>query len=151
MNKAKTGNTIFDRMVNQITTAAHQAASVPESSPSSSSGGESSRLGQLMKLSGMSSLSSSTSTKEKKLEDLQSTVEKWEGELDLGTAEKMLKWHAEAIGRMVELSSAGDVPKNTFALLKVLADSFGKAYLETALDTYVHFLALPCIWLGYEN
>lgn len=32
-----------------------------------------------------------------------------DGELDLGVAEKMLKWHAEAIGRMVELSSSGDV------------------------------------------
>ena len=31
----------------------------------------------------------------------------------------------------------GDRPKNAFTLLKVLADSFGKAYLETALDTYV--------------
>jgi hypothetical protein len=26
-------------------------------------------------------------------------------------------------------------PKNAFVLLRVLADSFGKAYVETALDT----------------
>lgn len=33
-------------------------------------------------------------------------------------------------------------PKNAFSLLKVLADSFGKAYLETALDTALHQLEL---------
>jgi hypothetical protein len=35
--------------------------------------------------------------------------EEGDGELDIGVAEKMLKWHAEAVGRMVELSSPGDV------------------------------------------
>ena len=35
-------------------------------------------------------------------------------------------------------------PKNAFTLLKVLADSFGKGYLETALDTCVlSLLSLP--------
>lgn len=34
-------------------------------------------------------------------------------------------------------------PKNAFSLLKVLADSFGKAYLETALDTCVLIQSVP--------
>jgi hypothetical protein len=37
----------------------------------------------------------------------------------------------------MELGDAACRPKNAFTLLKVLADSFGKAYLETALDTFV--------------
>lgn len=35
--------------------------------------------------------------------------EEGDGELNLDVAERMLEWHAEAIGRMVELSPAGDV------------------------------------------
>lgn len=121
MNKAKSGNTIFDRMVNQLTTAAHQAAltakeAIPDPSPLMN--GESSRLGQLMKLSGMSALSKDKS----KIESPESMYEVGDGALDLGVAEKMLKWHAEAVGRMVELSAAADV--SVFFILS-LPKSFG--------------------------
>lgn len=34
---------------------------------------------------------------------------KEDGELDINVAERMLKWHAEAIGRMVDLSAVADV------------------------------------------
>ncbi|KAM0751654.1 Sec10-domain-containing protein [Meredithblackwellia eburnea MCA 4105] len=151
MNKAKPSNTIFDRVVNQLTTAAHQAAQnakdlVPESAPVvPHQQAESSRLDRLMKLSGLSTnkISSSDNTSggggEVVAENL---FEEGDGELDLAVAEKMATWHAEAVGRMVELSAAGDVPKNAFALLKVLADSFGKAYVETALDTALHTISL---------
>lgn len=113
MNKAKPSNTIFDRMVNQLTTAAHQAATnakelVPEPT------WESSRLDRLMKLSG---LSSNPKEKEKNMVVVgvqeegneQLMFQDGDGALDLGVAQKMLKWHAEAVGRMVELSKAGDV------------------------------------------
>ena len=36
-------------------------------------------------------------------------VDDREGELNLDVAERILRWHAEAIGRCVELSSASDV------------------------------------------
>ncbi|KAK4704080.1 exocyst complex component 5, partial [Phenoliferia sp. Uapishka_3] len=149
MNKAKPSNTIFDRVVNQLTTAAHQAAQnakdlVPDAAHLPIAPGEHSRLDRLMKLSGLSTmakekLSLGQGDGEVVLEKL---FEDGDGELDLGVAEKMATWHAEAVGRMVELSAAGDVPKNAFALLKVLADSFGKAYVETALDTALHTLSL---------
>jgi hypothetical protein len=32
-----------------------------------------------------------------------------DGVLTVDMAERMLKWHAEAVGRVVELSAAGDV------------------------------------------
>lgn len=64
-----------------------------------------------------------------------------DGELTLTVAERMLRWHAEAIGRCVDLSSPSDVAKNAFALLKVLAEALLKAYLETAIDAFTAQLA----------
>lgn len=111
MNKARPSNTIFDRMVNQLTTAAAQAASsaLPNSpqlmSPTPDS--ESSRLGQLMKLSGIATLTTNKGAKEDG--NFEKLFEEGDGELDLAISQKMLKWHAEAVGRMVELSASGDV------------------------------------------
>ncbi|GAA5991087.1 hypothetical protein JCM11641_004427 [Rhodosporidiobolus odoratus] len=160
MNKAKPTNTIFDRVVNQLSSAAHQAAHAGSSSHPVSSTPEHpvatdpSRLDRLMKFSGLSNIvekssntmgaSSSATPAQHGGEEIspERMYEEGDGELHVETAEKMLEWHAEAVGRMVELSAAGDVPKNAFTLLKVLADSFGKAYLETALDTAIHQLTL---------
>lgn len=57
------------------------------------------------------------------------------GELSLDLAERMLRWHAEALGRCVDLGQASEVPKNTFSLLRVLTDAYLKAYVEAALET----------------
>ncbi|CAO1620019.1 unnamed protein product [Parajaminaea phylloscopi] len=65
-----------------------------------------------------------------------------EGDLSLTVAERMLRWHAEAIGRCVDLSNPSDVAKNAFALLKVLAEAFMKSYLETAIDSSTAHIAL---------
>lgn len=75
----------------------------------------------------------------------------WEadGALMLATAERMLKWHAEAVGRVVELSPSSEVyvssmrrdvelmssGKNAFALSKTLAEAIGRSFIETALDS----------------
>jgi hypothetical protein len=37
------------------------------------------------------------------------TLSEPDGELSLDAAQRMLKWHAEAIGRCVELSATSDV------------------------------------------
>lgn len=58
-----------------------------------------------------------------------------DGELNLAVAEKMLRWHAEAISRCVDLSNPSDVGKNAFALFKVLSEAFLKSYVETAIDS----------------
>ncbi|WWD22172.1 hypothetical protein CI109_106663 [Kwoniella shandongensis] len=58
-----------------------------------------------------------------------------DGLLTIEMAERMLKWHAEAVGRAVELSSPGDVAKNALALLKVLSEAVGRSFVETALDS----------------
>ncbi|KAI0268316.1 exocyst complex component Sec10 [Gloeopeniophorella convolvens] len=60
-----------------------------------------------------------------------------DGVLSIDVAEIMLKWHAEAIGRCVELSPPNDVPKHTFALFRALAEVIAGGYIETALNTAV--------------
>ncbi|CAO1615975.1 unnamed protein product [Sympodiomycopsis kandeliae] len=61
-------------------------------------------------------------------------VEENDGELSLTVAERMLRWHAEAIGRCIDLSNPSEVGRNAFALFKVLSEAFLKSYLETAID-----------------
>ena len=58
-----------------------------------------------------------------------------DGKLRIEMAEKMLKWHAESIGRCVELSPPGDLPKNVFALMRTLSDALARSFVETALET----------------
>jgi hypothetical protein len=65
----------------------------------------------------------------------QESVDPADGQVTVEMAEAMLRWHAEAIGRVVELSASGDVAKNTSALSKVLAEAIGRSFLETALDS----------------
>ena len=75
-----------------------------------------------------------------------------DGILTLEMAERMLKWHAEAVGRVVELSPSAEVyvcvrlalvagadisGKNAFALSKVLSETIGRSFIEIALDSYV--------------
>lgn len=68
-------------------------------------------------------------------ETVNDSVEERDGDLNLDVAERMLRWHAEAIGRCVDLSSSSEVAKNAFALLKVLAEAYIKSYVEVALDS----------------
>ncbi|CAK9784924.1 exocyst complex component Sec10 [Cutaneotrichosporon oleaginosum] len=64
-------------------------------------------------------------------------VDPADGILAIPMAERMLRWHAEAIGRVVELSPSTDVPKNVMALSKVLSEAFGRSFTETALESGV--------------
>ncbi|KAH8915622.1 Sec10-domain-containing protein, partial [Atractiella rhizophila] len=130
-NKTKPSNTLFDRMVNQVSAAAHAAqTSAASSFQTQADSAEYSRFKNLLKISGMSKSEGKEEIVEERVD-----VKEGDGNLDLERAEKMLKWHAEAVGRMVELSPPGDVPKSSFMLMRLLADSYGRAYIETALDT----------------
>lgn len=145
-------STIFDRVRTQITTT---GANAPGSSGNAAgvSGARGGAFG-FSKLTNLvdrarvaaggqlSATSSETSTlvdsrasTEETITGGADTVEERDGELSLDVAERMLRWHAEAIGRCVDLSSSSDVAKNAFALLKVLAEAYVKSYVETALDS----------------
>ncbi|KAI7934449.1 hypothetical protein MJO28_017082 [Puccinia striiformis f. sp. tritici] len=116
-------NTIFDRMVNQI---ASSATGPPGTTQTSG-------LKSLLKLSGISADDPAVPLTEER--PASPELCESDGELDLDVAEKLLTWHAESVGRMIELSSPSEVPKNVFSLLKTLSESFCKAYIETALET----------------
>ncbi len=59
-----------------------------------------------------------------------------DGDLSLDVAEKMLRWHAESIGRCVDLSSPTEVPKATFALLRECSlRHTSRRMSRTALDS----------------
>ncbi|KAK7060456.1 Exocyst complex component 5 [Paramarasmius palmivorus] len=112
---------VFDRVVNQLSAAA----------ATTSTGGVQTTSAQaataLLRFGGLNDRSA-----EKPGED---PVREEDGQLSVEVAEKMLRWHAEAIGRCVELSLSNDVAKNTFSLLRVLAEAIGTAYVEEAIET----------------
>lgn len=57
-----------------------------------------------------------------------------DGELKLDNIKRMLKWHAEAVGRSVELSSGQETARDALALMTVLFDFVVKDYVEIWLD-----------------
>ncbi|TDL29692.1 exocyst complex protein [Rickenella mellea] len=120
----KSKATMFDRVVNQLSAAAATTTATGTTSTSAQA------AAALMKFSGISA----EKPQEKPGED---PIREEDGQLSLDAAERMLKWHAEAVGRCVELSPTNDTPKHAFALLRVLSEAIGHAYVETALETAV--------------
>lgn len=124
MRMQKVKSSMFDRMVDRLGAAAANTTTSGGSSTSAQA------AALIMRYGGISS----ERIQEKSLEDI---VREEDGFLSIDVAEKMLKWHAEAVGRCVELTSQNDVPKNTFILLRVLAEAIGAAYLETAIESAI--------------
>jgi exocyst complex component 5 len=86
---------MFDRVVNQLSAAAANTSSTGTSTTSAQAAAAFMRLGGI-----------SDRVQEKHNEE---PVRDEDGQLSLDMAEKMLKWHAEAIGRCVELTPVSDV------------------------------------------
>jgi hypothetical protein len=132
VHKAKP-NTLFDRVVSQLATA---------STSTTSSHTTQAAAAAILKYSGVEKkpggATTGTATPNPELAHAEEPVRAEDGALSLEVGEKMLRWHAEAVGRCVDLSASGDVPKNAFALMRVLAEALGRSYIETALDSYVH-------------
>lgn len=155
-----TGNSIFDRVRNQISagpdasssntslggsTAASHTSTAATSNASKTSFFKLSNLADRVRGTNNSTgNSNAASTSAESLVDgphipggrhHEDELEDGDGDLSLDVAEKMLRWHAESIGRCVDLSSPTEVPKATFALLRVLTSAYIKTYVETALDS----------------
>lgn len=113
-------SSVFDRVVNQLSAAAQTTSTNGVSTTSAQA------ASAILKFGGIDRSQDKASEEPVREED---------GQLSVDVAEKMLKWHAEAIGRCVELSPSNDVAKNTFALLRVLAEAIGNAYVEAAIET----------------
>ncbi|KAH9939976.1 exocyst complex component Sec10 [Amylocystis lapponica] len=114
---------MFDRMVNQLNAAATTTSTSGSSTTSAQAAAAIIRFG---------GLGSTVAAAQEKAEE---PVREEDGYVSVEVAERMLKWHAEAIGRCVELSASNDVPKHTFALSRVLAAAVGGAYVETAIES----------------
>ncbi|KAI0677024.1 exocyst complex protein [Trametes maxima] len=117
-------SSMFGRMVDQLSAAAATTSTSGTSTTSAQA------AAALMRFGGLSS--STDRAPEKTGED---PILEEDGLLSVEVAETMLKWHAEAIGRCVELSPSSDVPKQTFALLRVLSAAIGNSYIEAAIET----------------
>jgi hypothetical protein len=62
-------------------------------------------------------------------------VTEQDGQINLQTAKRMLKWLAEGVGRGLELSGGNETPKDVQALLGLLLTHMGEIYLDSALET----------------
>lgn len=91
---------MFDRMVNQIS-----AAAVNTSSNIATGGGTGAQAAAaLMKFSG---LAANVEKKQEKANE--DPIREEDGQLSLDAAERMLRWHAEAVGRCVVLTPSNDM------------------------------------------
>lgn len=86
---------MFDRMVNQLSAAAATTSTSGGSTTSAQA------AAALMRFGGINAGNQDKTGEEPLREE--------DGLLSVDIAEQMLKWHAEAIGRCVELSLANDV------------------------------------------
>lgn len=86
---------MFDRMVNQLSAAAVNSAPTGTSTSAQAAAA-------LMRFGGINAERINDRLAEEPLREE-------DGILDVPLSEMMLKWHAEAIGRCVELSAPGDV------------------------------------------
>ncbi len=91
-------SSMFGRMVDQLSAAAATTSNSGTSTTSAQA------AAALMRFGGLGS--STDRAPEKTTED---PIREEDGVLSVDVAEKMLKWHAEAIGRCVELSPSSDV------------------------------------------
>lgn len=147
-HQTKSSN-LLDRMRTQISTGASAASTNASQATGSHSGAHRggfgfSKLSNLVDRARVAAGGSVASSEATLVEGRPSSdgelvsvdiVEDRDGDLSLDVAERMLRWHAEAIGRCVDLSNPSDVSKNSFTLLKVLAEAYLNSYVETALDS----------------
>ncbi|KIK92287.1 hypothetical protein PAXRUDRAFT_830083 [Paxillus rubicundulus Ve08.2h10] len=120
--REKGKSSMFDRMVDRLGAAAANTSTTGTSTTSAQA------AAAIMRIGGMMTDRALERTPEE-------PTHEEDGVLSVDTAEKMLRWHAEAVGRCVELSAQHDVSKYTFILLKVLAEAIANSYLEVAIET----------------
>ena len=89
---------MFGRMVDQLSAAA-------ATSPSGSTSTSAQAAAALMRFGGLSA-SADKNAPEKHGED---PIREEDGQLSLDAAERMLRWHAEAVGRCVVLTPSNDM------------------------------------------
>lgn len=61
-------------------------------------------------------------------------VSEEDGVLSSNVAKRMLKWLAEAVGRILDLSGGSETARDIYAMLNLLLNNMGEIYIEAALD-----------------
>lgn len=87
---------MFDRMVDRLGAAAANTSTITSSTTSAQAAAAIMRFGSMMTDRALDRTSDEPTREE-------------DGLLDIDTAEKVLRWHAEAVGRCAELSAQNDV------------------------------------------
>jgi len=94
---------MFDRVVNQLSAAAATTSTTGASTTSAQA------AAALMRFGGIGTARDQDKSAEE-------PIREEDGMLNIDIAEKMLKWHAEAVGRCVELSPTNDMLVLSFFL-----------------------------------
>lgn len=101
------------------------------------------RVGTLMRLAGIERKGSVGTVSTTKTDGIEVALTEEDGELKPDNVKRMLRWHAEAVGRAMELGSGNDVPRDAQALLQTLIDYVATEYLEVWLDRALDDLPSP--------
>jgi len=64
-----------------------------------------------------------------------------DGQLNILTAKRMLKWLAEGVGRGLELNGGNEIPKDIQGLLRLLLTHMGEIYLDSSLESALDLAA----------
>ncbi|OLL26522.1 Exocyst complex component sec10 [Neolecta irregularis DAH-3] len=131
--KANKGTTMFDRFVHQW------QSPVQSATKDRASDNPEGRINYLFRIAGIDRANSLKDKKDHHRESIQPEliITAEDGQLSVESATRMLRWHAEAIGRAVELVSTSDAQsaKNMSFLLDVLLENIGEEYVDVALDS----------------
>ncbi|KAG4304911.1 hypothetical protein PORY_001586 [Pneumocystis oryctolagi] len=130
--------TVLDRVVSRFQAATISTQSTLTSGRDSegSSSTEQGSVQMLFRLAGLEKSNINKDRKEKgesKSEELE--IIENDGKVSFEYVNKILKWHAEAISRVVELFPQNELAKDSFSILKVLFDYVFINYLDTSLET----------------
>lgn len=98
-------------------------------------GREEGRVGALFRLAGLERKNGSVrDPRDSRQEEPEFEVSASDANLKVDAVKRMLKWHAEAIGRTVELTSGVEIARDALALMVLLFDFVARDYMETWLD-----------------
>ncbi|KAG5439852.1 hypothetical protein PCANB_000134 [Pneumocystis canis] len=136
--KALKNSTMLDRVVSrfQAATMSTQSTLASGRDNDGNSTVEQGSVQMLFRLAGLERSNINKERKEKnefKSEDFEITEN--DGKSSFECINKILKWNAEAIGRVVELFPQSELARDSFSILGVLFEYVFSVYLDTSLET----------------
>ncbi|KTW26572.1 exocyst subunit SEC10 [Pneumocystis jirovecii RU7] len=136
--RAMKNSTVLDRVVSrfQAATISSQSTSASGRDAEGSSGTEQGSVQMLFRLAGLEKSNTNKDRKEKgesRSDELE--IHESDGKVSFECVNRILKWNAETIGRVVELFPQSELAKDSFSILKVLFEYIFSNYLNISLET----------------